>query len=115
MAIKPHLPLEDRLSILQAVDQFRHWRSLDDKRVCILCDRSFSGRQVQITRTRSGRVQLRCPTQGCKAEPNHWVYPGNPLVSETAYKDWRRALDTAESNPIVATISRTAGRRYRYA
>jgi hypothetical protein len=114
MAIKPHLPLEERLSALRGADQFRNWTSLDDKRVCILCDRSFTGRQVEITRSRSGRVDLHCPTDGCTADPSHWVYPGNPLVSETVYKDWSRALHTATSEGIRAAIS-PRNRRYRYA
>ena len=92
MAIRPHLPLDERLLILRATDPFRTWSSLDDKRVCILCDKKFSGRQVEITRSRSGGYQLHCPTDGCDAGPRRWVYPGNPLVSEAAYKDRQRAL-----------------------
>jgi hypothetical protein len=93
MAIKPHvLPLDDRLHILRAADRFRHWNSLDDQRLCVLCDREFNGRQVEIIRARSGRFNLHCPTEGCSAGPGQWVYPGNPLVSETAYEDWQRAL-----------------------
>ena len=92
MAIRPHLPLEERLTLLRAADQFRQWASLDDERVCVLCERKFSGRQVGISRGRGGRVHLHCPTENCSAGPNQWVYPGNPLVSEAAYADWQRAL-----------------------
>jgi hypothetical protein len=84
MAIQPHVPLDERLSILRAADQFRPWNSLDDERVCILCDRHFTGRQVELTRGRSGNYQLGCPTQKCNAGPSQWVYLGNPLVSEPA-------------------------------
>ena len=98
MAIQPHLPLDERLLILRSVDQFRAWTSLDDERVCVLCERKFSGRQVRITRTRGGRgFQLHCPSEGCNAGPGQWVYPGNPLVSETAYQDWQRALGALDS------------------
>jgi hypothetical protein len=101
MAIKPHLPLDERLSVLRENDRFRNWSSLDDQRVCILCEKQFTGRQVEISRNRTGRYELHCPTQGCKGGPNHWVYPGNPLVSEAAYKDWQRAMvdSTGESLP----------------
>jgi len=92
MAIRPHLPLDERLQILRQADQFRTWASLDDKRVCILCYKKFSGRQVEITRSRSGEYEVHCPTDGCNARANQWVYPGNPLVSEAAYADWQRAL-----------------------
>jgi hypothetical protein len=96
------------LLILRETDQFRQWLSLDDKRVCILCGKKFSGRQVKITRIRTGRYELRCPTEGCTAGPSQWVYPGNPLVSASAYADWLRALvdsdaGSAEHQPTPAT------------
>jgi hypothetical protein len=97
MAIRPHLPLDERLLILRATDQFRNWCSLDDRRVCILCDKKFSGRQVAFVRNRSGQFQAQCPTDGCNAGPSHWVYPGNPLLSESAYEDWQRAIVASET------------------
>jgi hypothetical protein len=105
MAIQPHLPLDERLLILREADQFRTWRSLDDKRVCILCDKKFSGRQVRITRGRGGRFHLHCPTDGCNAASSQWVYPGNPLVSETAYQDWQRALGNGETTSAAELSS----------
>ena len=108
MAIQPHLPLEERLSHLRAADHFRHWSSLDDKRVCILCERKFNGRQVGISRTRGGRVRLHCPTEACNAGPSQWVYPGNPLVSETAYADWQRALENTDAESSSAQLSPAA-------
>jgi hypothetical protein len=92
MTIRPHIALDERLLILRETDQFRTWSSLDDQRVCILCNKKFSGRQVEITRGRSGRYQLHCPTDGCNAGPSRWVYLGNPRVSAAAYHDWQRAL-----------------------
>ena len=96
MAIRPHLPLDERLTALRAADQFRNWNSLDDQRVCIMCEKEFSGRQVEITKTRSGHYRVHCPTDGCTAGPALWVYPGNPLVSEAAYQDWQRALSASD-------------------
>lgn len=98
MAIRPHLPLDDRLMILRATDRFRNWNSLDDQRVCILCDKEFTGRQVVITGVRSRQYRLRCPTNGCNGRPHHWVYPGNPLTSEAAYQDWQRALIASQTS-----------------
>ena len=109
MAIRPHLPLDERLLILRAADQVRTWASLDDKRVCILCDKEFSGRQVGIIRTRGGRrFQVRCPTEGCTAGPSQWVYPGNPLVCEAAYRDWERALGGSDTESSSAEFSPAA-------
>jgi hypothetical protein len=107
VASRPHLPLDARFLILRETDQCRTWSSLDDKRVCILCDKQFSGRQVEITRSRTGRYELHCPTDGCNAGPSQWVYPGNPLVSKVAYADWQRALmdsdmDAGPRSPISA-------------
>ena len=107
MTIRPHIALDERLLILRETDQFRTWSTLDDQRVCILCDKKFSGRQVEISRSRTGRYELRCPADGCKAGPSQWVYPGNPLVSEVAYADWQCALADADlvsmSQPTSAT------------
>ena len=98
MAIRPHVPLDDRLLILRTADQFRNWSSLDDKRRCILCEKEFTGRQIGISKTRSGHYRLHCPTEGCNASPSHWVYPGNPLTSDAAYRDWQRALLPPETS-----------------
>lgn len=102
MAIKPHLPLDERLSVLRLADRFRNWNSLDDQRVCILCAKTFTGRQVEIKRGRSGSFHLHCPTETCASSPMHWVYPGDPLISEAAYRDWQRALEYSDSTPAAA-------------
>jgi hypothetical protein len=81
-----------RLAILQQADSFRRWRSVSDRRVCIFCDRVITGSQIVIRRNRAGAYELFCPTAGCRGTPREWVYPGNPLISETAYQDWWRAL-----------------------
>jgi hypothetical protein len=83
-----HLKPEERLSVLRAEDEFRRWSSLDDERFCILCERKFSGRQVEIGRFANGKHELRCPTEGCNSRPHHWVYPGTPLVSDIVDPDW---------------------------
>jgi hypothetical protein len=83
-----HLTLEDRLSILRTEDQFRRWNSLDDERFCILCERRFNGRQVEIRRFANGKHELHCPTEGCDSGPYEWVYPGTPLISDIVDPDW---------------------------
>ena len=66
---------EERLSILQCEDRFRPWQSLDDKRFCVVCERTFNGRQVEIRARRGGRPTLHCPTEDCNSTPRHWVRP----------------------------------------
>jgi hypothetical protein len=85
----------DKLAILQANDHFRDWRTLDDERLCILCDRKFTGHEVLIT-TAGNEVQLVCPTANCRSGVHQWVYPGNPLVSEATYQDWWHALASSD-------------------
>jgi hypothetical protein len=81
----------DKLDVLRASDHFRDWKSLDDERVCVLCDRTFTGQQVIVTPI--GReFKLHCPTHSCHSGIHQWVYPGNPLTSERAYADWWCAL-----------------------
>ena len=63
---------EQRLAILRAADPERTWYSLDDKRVCAVCDRIFGGRQVEIQRDQRGRFILRCPTPACPSTMGHW-------------------------------------------
>jgi hypothetical protein len=86
-----HLKLEERLLILRAEDQFRRWNSLDDERFCILCERKFSGRQIEIRCLASGKYELRCPTEGCNSRLQQWVCPETPLVSDIVDPDWWRA------------------------
>jgi len=92
-----HIYPEDRLDLLRAADPSRKWRSLDDRRICVLCDRVISGRQVMITRDANGAVKVACPTSDCAGSPREWVYPGNPLVSDKAWADWAMALAFGES------------------
>ena len=93
MAFLKTLLSEDKLAALRKGDPNHAWNSLDDRCSCILCERTFSGRQVDIAVGASGRVRLRCPSDGCNGTPREWVLPGNPLVSTKAWKDWTRVLD----------------------
>ncbi|MEN3368601.1 MAG: hypothetical protein V7609_744 [Verrucomicrobiota bacterium] len=72
---------EEKLAILQAADPRRKWHSLDDQRVCVLCDRAITGRQIEITRDSRGAYSLRCPTPGCASVPSDWFYHGNAYAN----------------------------------
>jgi hypothetical protein len=72
----PLLP-EDKLAILQASDLRRKWHSLDDQRVCVLCDRTITGRQIEFRREAGGSFSVHCPTEGCPSVPSDWFYQGN--------------------------------------
>ena len=91
--MKKVLLSEDKLDLLRRNDRGCRWEALDQKRSCLLCDRTFSGRQVLVAKTGRGKPQLQCPTPGCMGTPREWVHPGNPLISEQAWKDWERLLE----------------------
>jgi hypothetical protein len=89
---------DDPLSILKTCDHFRHWATLDEERTCVVCGRAFNGHEVRIVK-RGNDYRLRCPTRDCESGVHHWVYTGNPLISETACADWWRALSSTD-NPL---------------
>ena len=96
MSTRRMLPLEERLGALRKADPVHTWRSLDDRRTCILCDRTFSGRQIDISVSAAGGVRLQCPSDGCVSTPREWVHPGNPLTSRRAWREWQRVLKGSE-------------------
>ena len=85
-----HYSPEDRLDLLREKDLRRKWYSLDDKRVCVLCDRVITGRQVEIRRRR-GCATLHCPTEGCEGTPNEWFYHGSASSAAAVAKPTRTA------------------------
>jgi hypothetical protein len=103
--MKPSVqPNDRRLALLQRLDLYRQWTTVDDRRICFACDCEFSGREVRIRRA---TLSLQCPTRGCAGTPREWAYPGNPLTSETVYNDWWRALG-GETEQSAATPAGTS-------
>ena len=83
---------EEKLAILKATDPRRKWYSLDDHRVCVLCDRTITGRQIEVTREAAGTYSVHCPTEGCTSLPSDWFYQGNASsASKTATHGTREA------------------------
>jgi hypothetical protein len=72
-----HLAPEQRLDLLRQADTIRKWNSLDDKRHCIMCQRVFTGRQVDIQRDQRGRYLFKCPTEDCPSFIAHWFHVGS--------------------------------------
>jgi hypothetical protein len=72
-----HILPEEKLALLQTADSRRKWYSLDDQRVCVLCERSITGRQIQVICDPQGACSLRCPTEGCPSLPSDWFYHGS--------------------------------------
>jgi hypothetical protein len=75
---------QERLEILRAVDIQRHWHSLDEKRICILCEKIITGRQIEI-RGRPGHYSLHCPTEDCPAAFSQWHLVRLPANKEFSF------------------------------
>jgi hypothetical protein len=62
----------EKLEILQRLDRYRKWHSLDDKRYCLACGQVIDGHGLLIVGgTRgTGPLRLICPTNRCHAIPD---------------------------------------------
>jgi len=73
----------EKLEILQRLDRFRKWHSLDDKRYCLACGQIIEGRDVLVVGgTRgTGPLRLICPTRNCHSIPMDWVIPTDEVLT----------------------------------
>ena len=83
MSKNRHVPLDEKLVALQHADPERKWRSLDDHRVCALCEKVITGRMIDIWQDEGGEYHLHCPTPGCCGSPSDFLYRG---AAETSHK-----------------------------
>ena len=91
---------EEKLEVLRRLDQFRQWRSLEEKRYCLVCGTIITGRQIQVAGgTRgNGPLRLSCPTERCNSIPMDWVLPTDEIlakVEEMAAKERKAVLKPA--------------------
>lgn len=86
MALSPPVRLRDadKLDVLRRLDQFRQWRSLDEKRFCLVCGKIITGLQIQVAGgTRgNGPLRLSCPTERCNSIPMDWVLPTDEILAK---------------------------------
>jgi hypothetical protein len=83
------------LKILNEAQPERPWKSCQEKRSCVVCERTFRGTDVIINSHRLGVIRLACPS--CGSDPGLWVRLGNPLLDDLAWADWESALEIAAS------------------
>jgi hypothetical protein len=122
MALSSPLKLSDRdkLEALRRLDQFRSWRSLDEKRYCLVCDKIITGKQVQVRGgTRGdGPLRLNCPTQRCHSIPMDWVLPTDEVLANVALRETQRSnvpavhLDRGARENSMASRLRKLARRF---
>ena len=99
------LPDADKLDALRRLDQFREWRSLDDKRYCLVCGKIITGRQIEVAGVTRGNGPLRlsCPTAHCNSIPMDWVLPTDEILAaaETMVSEKERNV-APPGRPITA-------------
>src|SRR5438552_15399426 len=83
---------KDKLQVLQRLDQFRTWRSLDEKRYCLACSKIITGEQIQVIGGARGTGPLRiiCPTPDCHSIPMDWVLPTDEVLANLAPREAQR-------------------------
>ena len=74
---------KDKLELLRRLDEFRPWRSLDEKRYCLVCGKIITGEQIKVTGGTRGNGPLRvsCPTGRCHSIPMDWVLPTDEILA----------------------------------
>jgi hypothetical protein len=73
----------DKLEILQRLDRYRKWPSLEEKRYCLACGQIIEGRDILVVGgTRgTGPLRLVCPTGNCHSIPMDWVIPNDEVLA----------------------------------
>jgi len=73
----------EKLEILQRLDRYRKWQSLDEKRYCLACGQIIEGREILVVGgTRgTGPLRLICPTRNCHSIPMDWVIPSDEVLA----------------------------------
>src|SRR5436309_12710107 len=73
----------EKLEILQRLDRFRKWHSLDEKRYCLACGQIIEGRDILVVGgTRgTGPLRLVCPSRGCHSIVMDWVIPNDQVLA----------------------------------
>jgi len=74
----------DKLEVLQRLDRFRRWKSLDEKRYCLVCSNIITGREIEVVGGTRGTGPLRiiCPTPGCHSISMDWVLPTDEVLAK---------------------------------
>ena len=82
------LSADDKLQALRRLDQFRKWRSLDDRRYCLCCGNVLTGQLIEIVGGTRGSGPLRaiCPTERCNSIPMDWALPTDEALAKTSMR-----------------------------
>src|SRR5882724_12868049 len=92
----------EKLEILQRLDRYRKWHSLEDKRYCLTCGQIIEGREVLVVggARGSGTSRLICPTRTCHSIPMDWVIPTDEVLARIS------RMEEKETSPRRSTPPR---------
>jgi len=90
----------EKLEILQRLDRYRKWHSLDEKRYCLACGQIVEGRDILVVGgTRgTGPLRLVCPSRGCHSIPMDWVIPDDAVLARMSM------LEEEETAPLKTVV-----------
>ena len=93
---------DEKLETLRRLDQFRQWRSLDEKRYCLVCSKIIIGREIQVADEThgDGSLSLSCPTERCNSIPMDWVLPTDEILArvQKMAAEERKAAEPSQMN-----------------
>src|SRR5205085_8423670 len=104
----------EKLEILQRLDRYRKWVSLDDKRYCLACGRIIDGHEILLVGgTRgTGPLRLICPTRGCHSIPMDWVIPTDQVLARMEILE---VQETSSRKPSVQRHEKFSARLRKFA
>jgi hypothetical protein len=73
--VQLQISAEDKLLLLNRLDRWRAWKSLNDRRLCLGCGRMITGHEIETTRNETDGSIVHCPTTGCQSIPLDWILP----------------------------------------
>ena len=84
----------EKLEILQRLDRYRKWQTLEEKRYCLACGQIIEGRDILVVGgTRgTGPLRLICPTRNCHSIPMDWVMPTDEVLARMSMLQERDSL-----------------------
>ena len=105
----------EKLEILQRLDRYRKWQSLDEKRYCLACGHILDGHDILVVGgTRgTGPLRLICPTERCHAIPMDWVIPNEQVLAKMSVREEEGSLPRTKT--IVTPRKKFAARLRRFA
>ena len=105
----------EKLEVLQRLDRYRRWSSLDDKRYCLACGRLIDGHGILVVGgTRgTGPLRLVCPSRDCHSIPMDWVIPNDKVLARMSVS--QEEEEVVAPRPISRSRDSIAMRLRRFA